>query len=314
MEKLNVALGTMHFGTKVPEDESRDLLDRFVDAGGTMLDTADCYSFWQSETGFGGQSEEVIGRWLADRPGMRERVYISTKVGAEPTVVGGFPEHKQGLSADSIARGIEGSLKRLGVDRVDLYWAHMEDRSADLAETVDAFGELVRAGTVDRLGVSNHPLWMVERARQLARAHGQAGYTAIQHSYSYLQQRPGTRIEGKVHRFGNLTDDMLDYVDSHDDMWAWAYTPLLEGAYSKPERLHEVYDHPGTTRRLAALDEVAAELGATRNQVVLAWLIGGTPSITPIVGVSNAAQLDEAMAGVSLTLSADQRARLDAAG
>ncbi|WP_129666277.1 aldo/keto reductase [Phytoactinopolyspora endophytica] len=313
MEKLNVVLGTMHFGTKLPERESRELLDRFVDAGGTMLDTADCYAFWGSHTGFGGQSEEIIGRWLADRPGMRERLYISTKVGAEPTVAGGFPERKQGLSAAAIRQGIQGSLKRLGVDRVDMYWAHMEDRTADLQETVSAFGDLVTDGTVGRLGVCNHPLWMVERARRIAEADGIAGYTAIQHSYSYLLPRPLARIEGKVHRFGNLTDDMVDYVQSNDDMWAWAYTPLLEGAYSKPERMHEAYDHPGTTRRLAVLDEVATELGATRNQVVLAWLTGGEPTITPIVGVSGAEQLDEALAGVAMELNQEHRARLDAA-
>lgn len=309
----NLALGAMLFGTLTDERRSFELLDRFVDAGGVWIDTADCYSFWEHPTGFGGQSEELLGRWLASRPGIRDRVKISTKVGCEPTVVGGFPEHVEGLSAGSIKNGIEGSLRRLGTDHVELYWAHKPDPKTPLEETVAAFDELVSAGTVGRLGGSNYALWQIERARQIAQANGSVGYTVVQQHHTYLQPRPGTSPT-VVHRFGAVTDEVLHYLEHHDDMALWAYTPLLSGRYTRPDKpLLAEYDHVGTDRRLAALDEVAAETGTNRNQVVLAWLTGGTPAATPIVGVSTVEQLDEAIAGVSLKLTATQRERLDAA-
>lgn len=311
MSNLNLALGAMFFGTLVDERRSFELLDRFTDAGGTMIDTADCYSFWVDPSGHGGQSESLLGRWFAARPGIRDRVCLSTKVGAEPRVPGGFPEDVEGLSAVTIKQAVQGSLQRLGTDRIDLYWAHMEDRSVPIEETVVAFGELVADGLVSRLGCSNHPTWRVERARSIARSHGTTGYEALQLRYSYLQPRPGMQVHD--HRFGSVTDEVLDYAQT-EQLAVWAYTPLLSGSYTRADRpLPEAYDHPGTGRRLAVLDEVAAELGATRNQVVLAWLSGGDPPITPLVGVSTPQQLDEALAGAAMSLSADQRSRLDAA-
>jgi aryl-alcohol dehydrogenase-like predicted oxidoreductase len=199
----------------------------------------------------------------------------------------------------------------MGVEHVDMYWAHMEDRSVPIEETVGAFGSLAARGLVRRVGASNHATWRVEQARAAARSLGLTGYTALRLRYSYVVPRPGVVVHG--HRFGSVSDETLDYavVEGLD---IWAYTPLIEGAYVRSDRpLPEGYAHPGTTRRLAALDEVADELGVTRNQVVLAWLIGGTPSITPLVGVSTVAQIDEAMAGARLALSPDQRTRLDAA-
>jgi aryl-alcohol dehydrogenase-like predicted oxidoreductase len=104
----------------------------------------------------------------------------------------------------------------------------------------------------------------------------------------------------------------LDYVRSEPDLMLWAYTPLVNGGYTRPDRpLPEVYDHPGTTRRLAVLAQVAQEAGVTRNQVVLAWLAGGHPPAVPIVGVSTPAQLDEALGADDVTLTDEQRRRLD---
>ncbi|MEU4746177.1 aldo/keto reductase [Actinosynnema sp. NPDC023658] len=305
----NLALGAMWFGTTTDERRSFELLDRFVDAGGVWIDTADSYAFWVDPSGAGGRSETVIGRWLAARPGLRDRVRISTKVGAAPTPDG----RSEGLSAGAVKSAVEGSLRRLGTDRVELYWAHMPDPATPLEETVAAFDELVAAGVVDRLGCSNYPIWQVERARQLARAGGGTGFTAVQQHHTYLSPRPGTRPTVS-HRFGVVTDEVLHYLEHHPDVALWSYTPLLSGGYSRPDKpLSAEYDHPGTTRRLAALDEVAAETGTGRNQVVLAWLAGQHPAVTPVVGVSTVEQLDEAVAGVSLELTAEQRRRLDAA-
>jgi aryl-alcohol dehydrogenase-like predicted oxidoreductase len=308
---MNLALGAMFFGTRYDERASFELLDRFVDGGGTLIDTSDNYPFWEHPSGHGGASESLLGAWFAARPGVRDRVLLSTKVGAEPLVPGGYPDQIEGLSESAITNAIEGSLKRMDVEHVDLYWAHVEDRSVPVEETVGAFGALVARGVVRQLGASNHATYRVEQARAAARAAGVAGYTALQLRYSYLQPRPGVVLHG--HGFGSVTDETLDYASS-EGLDIWAYTPLIEGGYVRPDKpLPEGYDHPGTTRRLAALDDVATELGATRNQVVLAWLIGGTPSITPAVGVSSVAQVDEALAGARLTLSTDQRAHLDAA-
>jgi aryl-alcohol dehydrogenase-like predicted oxidoreductase len=309
----NLALGAMFFGTLQDERRSFELLDRFVDAGGVWIDTANCYAFWVDPSGFGGQSETLLGHWLASRPGVRDRVKISTKVGCEPTVAGRWPETAEGLSAGVIKSGIEGSLRRLGTDHVELYWAHKPDPATPLDETVAAFDELVSAGTVGRLGCSNYPIWQVERARQIARAEGSAGFTAVQQHHTYLQPRPGTQPT-VVHRFGAVTDEVLHYLEHHPDMALWAYTPLLSGRYTRADKpLPAEYDHPGTARRLAVLDEIAAEIGTNRNRVVLAWLTGGNPAATPIVGVSTLEQLDEAVAGMSLKLTAEQRERLDSA-
>jgi aryl-alcohol dehydrogenase-like predicted oxidoreductase len=308
----NLVLGAMLFGTVQDEPSSFELLDRFVDAGGVWIDTANCYAFWEDPSGFGTQSETLLGRWLARRPGVRDRVRISTKVGCEPTVAGKFPETAEGLSAGVIKNGIEASLRRLGTDHVELYWAHKPDPVTPLEETVGAFDELVAAGVVGRLGCSNYPVWQVERARQLAAAGGGTGFTAVQQHHTYLRPRPGTQPT-VVHRFGAVSDEVLHYLEHHPDMVLWAYTPLLSGRYTRADKpLAPEYDHAGTARRLAVLDEVAAETGTNRNRVVLAWLIGGHPAVMPIVGVSSTKQLDEAMAGAALTLTAEQRERLDA--
>jgi aryl-alcohol dehydrogenase-like predicted oxidoreductase len=301
-------LGTMHFGTRLDEPTSFELLDRFVDAGGTKIDTANCYAFWSDPSGHGGTSEALIGRWLKQRPGVRDRIQLSTKVGAEPGETGEWPASREGLSATAIKAAVEGSLGRLGVDHVEMYWTHMDDRSVSLTEVTGALNELVSAGVVGRLGASNQPAWRVEAARQVAAANNWAAYDAVQLSYSYLRPRPEAPVPGNVHEHGWATYEALDHVHT-EGLELWAYSPLLVGGYTRPERLPEAYEHPGTTARLAALDEVAHELDATRHQIVLAWLLADR-AVRPIVGVSTAAQLDEAAAAVRISLTADQLSRL----
>jgi aryl-alcohol dehydrogenase-like predicted oxidoreductase len=301
-------LGAMNFGTRQDEKTSFELLDRFVDAGGTKIDTADCYAFWSDPSGHGGVSESLLGRWLRQRPGLRDRIQLSTKVGAEPVGPGQWPANREGLSAPAIKAAIDGSLRRLGTDRVELYWTHMDDRSVPLEEVAGALNELVEAGTVGGLGASNQPSWRVEAARRVSAAHGWASYGAVQLSHSYLRPRPGATVPGVAHDFGWANDETLDHVRT-EGLELWAYSPLMTGAYTRAERLAEAYAHPGNTARLAVLDEVARELDATRNQVVLGWM-AADPAVRPIVGVSTPAQLDEAAAGMALVLTDDQLARL----
>jgi aryl-alcohol dehydrogenase-like predicted oxidoreductase len=309
----HLALGAMLFGTRTDEATSFALLDRYVEAGGVWIDTADCYAFWADPSGHGGQSERLLGRWLNARPGMRDRVKIATKVGCEPLYPGSYPEFAEGLGADTIAAAIRGSLERLGLDRVDMYWAHRDDRAPELDETVSAFGALVTDGLVDRWGYSNTAIWRVERARSLALAAGTAAPTGLQLRYSYLQPRPMVRDNDHDHRFGWITDDTLDYVETNPEFTLWAYSPLMSGAYDRPDRaISPAFEHPGTRRRLAALDHAAGQLGTTRSEIVVAWMAGGTPPITPIIGVSSVEQLDVALRGASLELPVQIRSDLDA--
>ncbi|MFI2363857.1 aldo/keto reductase [Promicromonospora sp. NPDC019610] len=301
-----LVLGAMMFGTAVDEATSFALLDQFVAAGGRWIDTADCYSFWASESGYGGQSEEVLGRWLAARPGVRDRVLLSTKFGAEPRDAADWPASRTGLSAAAVREQLTRSLRRLGTDRVDLAWAHMEDRSVPVEETAEACAALVSDGLVGRIGTSNHPAWRVERARRHAVGQGEEPFSAVQHAYSYLQPRPGT-LTGN-HRCGWLDDELVDLA-AVEHLDVWAYTPLLSGAYDNPAKpIPEVFDHPGTTRRLAVLDDVAAELDASRGQVVLAWL--AARGIHPMLGGSKPTQLTTAVTAMTLPLTADQATRL----
>ena len=301
-----IVLGAMLFGTAIGEAESFALLDRFTELGGRWIDTADNYAFWQHPSGLGGQSERTIGRWLAARPGMRDRVLISTKVGAQPTDPARGLDATQGLSAPAVRAAMTGSLDRLGVDHVAMYWAHVEDRSVPLAETAGVFADLRTAGLARRTGASNTPAWRVEQARGLG-----AGWSALQLRHSYAQPRPGAALASWAHR--QVFPETLDYVRSTPELDLWAYSPLINGGYGRADRpLEEAYDHPGTTRRLATLAEVARELGASRNQVVLAWLLGGDPPVWPIVGASTVDRLDEVMAARELKLDPELRRRLDA--
>jgi aryl-alcohol dehydrogenase-like predicted oxidoreductase len=296
--EMGLVLGTMYFGTRTDEATSYALLDRYVEAGGRVLDTANCYSFWTSPTGHGGQSEALLGRWLAANPGLREELVIATKVGVEPTDDGGV----EGLSAPVIERESARSLERLGIDAIDVYWAHGEDRSTDLEETVAVFGALVERGVVRRLGVSNHPTWRVERARGIAERLGVEPWTALQLTTSYVDPRPGAQVPGKDHRFGFVSDETVDYLEVHPELELWVYSPLIQGSFDRADRpFPEAYDHPGTTARLARLNALAGRLGVPASQVVLAGMLA--KGWRPIVGVSTVEQLDSALASARLDIS-----------
>ncbi|MEW1694683.1 aldo/keto reductase [Streptomyces sp. NPDC091278] len=302
-----LVLGALPFGTTVDEATSFAVLDRFTELGGTVIDTANNYAYW-AEGGVGDESEATIGRWLAAR-GNRDGLVLSTKCGGRPASPGAA--EIEGLSEKAVRSALDDSLRRLGVDRVDVFWAHLEDRTVPLAETVDALAGLVEAGKAGELGVSNHAVWRVERARALAG--DRPRYTHLQYRHSYLQPRFDKPLpsSGHVH----VTRELLDYARSEGDLTVWAYSALLSGGYTRPEvGLPGAYDHPGTAPRLAALREVAGELGATVNQVVLAWLLDGEPGVLPVVGASRVEQVEEAMGALALTLDPDQRRRLDEAG
>jgi aryl-alcohol dehydrogenase-like predicted oxidoreductase len=304
-----IVLGTMDFGTRVEQDRAFAVLDAFVAGGGVWLDTANCYSFWADPSGVGGASERVIGAWLRARPGARDVVRIATKVRQNPLVAHSWPQSAEGLSAGAVRTGVEESLERLGVDHVDLLWAHAEDRAVPLEETVGAFGELVAKGVALRVGAANHAAWRVERARSLAREQGVAPWTALQLRHSLLQPRPSTPVAEAGHRM--LTADDLDLARA-EGLAVWSYSSLLWGAYGRADRpLPDTYDHPGSSRVLAVLGEVAGELSATPNEVVLAWLM--EQGIDPIVGASRVEHVEQALAARRVRLGEEHLARFAAA-
>jgi aryl-alcohol dehydrogenase-like predicted oxidoreductase len=311
-----LSLGAMRFGTLTDEATSFAILDRYVAAGGNFIDTSNNYLYFVHGTQ-GGESEALLGRWRASR-GIGDEIVIATKVGARPTAPWtGVDAPREGLSRAAIREASERSRERLGVQRLDLYYAHVPDRAGvPPDEQVAAFGELAAEGTVGLLGLSNHWAWQVERARALAGAAGSAKVGVLQYHHTYLRMRtdiPDRRFspDGEI---GVADGSILSYLRAEPGMTLVAYSPLLGGAYTRPDKeLDRGYQHPGTRARLDVLDRVAKETGATANQVVLAWLIGGELPIVPLVGASSVAQLDESLAAVDLELSAEQRRLLDAA-
>jgi aryl-alcohol dehydrogenase-like predicted oxidoreductase len=313
-----LSLGAMLFGTVTDEPTSFAILDRYVEAGGTFIDTSNNYAFWVNQTQ-GGESEALLGRWRRSR-GIGPEIIIATKLAGRPTAPGlSFAEtakrsNIEGLTGKAIRESSERSRETLGVDRIDVLYAHIEDPITPLEETVETFADLVHEGTVGLLGVSNHWSWRVERARNLAVAAGLPGYEILQYHHSYLRQRfdlPSRRsTDGNQ---GLLSGDLISYLRENPALTLVAYSPLLGGAYTRSDKpLGREYDHGGTAARLATLQEIAKQTGATPNQVVLSWLLGGDLPTIPLVGASSVTQLNESLAAVDLDLTADQRARLDA--
>ncbi|MCK0116398.1 aldo/keto reductase [Isoptericola sp. S6320L] len=312
-EVSTLGLGTMWFGTHTDEETARSILDRFVEAGGTFLDTANNYNGWDG--GHGRDSEDVLGRWLADR-GLRDEVRLATKVGAakkDPDLPQTHvpPSNYQGLGADTIAREARESLRHLGVDHLDALYGHVDDVDTPLAETVGAFGKLQAEGIVGITGISNAALHRVVEAREEARRQGVAPYGLVQQQRTYPYPRPD------VGRHNWASSELLDYARASSEagspLAVTAYSPLMQGALTRADKpLWDGFDHPTTHERLRVLREVAAEIGATPNQVVLAWLLGGEVPVIPVVGASSVDQLDELLGAADLDLDPALRARLDA--
>lgn len=299
-----LCLGTMYFGTRQDEVTSFALLDRYREAGGSFLDTANCYSFWEGD---GSESETLLGRYLQSR-GARDDVFLATKVGFAPAYPGApWPEEVERLTAGRVVESVEASLRRLRTDRVDLLYAHRDDRGTPLDETLGAFARLVEAGKVRHLGASNTRAWRLEKARRMSDRNGWPAYACVQQKWTYLRPRPGADFGGQLWMDAGLRD-----LAASEGVLPLAYSPLLSGAYTRPDRpVPDAFAGPDADARLGALAAVAAETGATPNQVVLAWML--VHGVVPVVAASTREQLDENLGAAGLALSDDHVARLDAA-
>ncbi len=315
-----MALGCLPFGSKLDKERSFELLNYYDSQGGNFLDTANNYSFWDAD-GKGGESESVLGEWMRIR-GNRKDIFLATKLGAFPTVsrdeffsYAGNPwaDKTEGLSKKAILAAVDGSLKRLRTDYIDLLYAHVDDRTVDQEETLEAFDEIIKQGKARYIGSSNFAVWRLARARTLAQERGLPIYKAVQMFYTYFQSEKFTAT-GMADQMG---DELFDYVRSGNEMALLAYTPLLWGSYTRPEKYDEIdrlkaFVRPQNEERMKRLARVAAETGRTVNEVIYAWMMQSTPRIIPLVAVSKLEHLKEDLASANLTLTADEMAVLNA--
>jgi aryl-alcohol dehydrogenase-like predicted oxidoreductase len=315
-----LALGAMQMGNATDERDSVRILDHYREAGGSFIDTADCYEWWARRDSRGGESEELLGRWLAGR---RDDVFLATKGSALPAyspdlwAADGTANWDlarrtfAGAGGDTLRHALDGSLRRLGTDHVDLYYVHVDDLTTPLEETLEALAGLVRAGKIRYLGWSNVRTGRLERIRHLCDRHGWPAPVALQQQHSYLRPRAG------LDNASIVDTEQLGYLKAHEDLTLVAYSPILKGIYDDPAKrtghwAMESYAGPDAEARLAVLTEVAAEVGVAPNQLVLAWLMHEQPRTIPLIGPRTPAQFEAALPALAVKLSADHLARLNA--
>jgi len=293
------------FGWTINEQQSFAVLDAFVDHGFEAIDTADVYAAWASGNS-GGESETIIGNWLRSRPGLRDKVTLFTKVGSDL----GQPGQK-GLSARWIAEAVEGSLRRLGVEAIDLYFSHWPDPDVPFEETLGAFGKLLESGKVKALGASNLDAGQLAHSLAVARQEGLPRYEVLQPEYNLYDR--------------SAFDGALRDLCISEGLGAVTYFSLasgfLSGKYRSPDDLGQSRRGEGITKYLnprgqailGALDEVSDRHGAAPAEVALAWLMAQNGVTAPIASATRVSQVESFARAAELRLTADDLARLDVA-
>lgn len=305
LEVAPLVFGANVFGWTVDEPTSFALLDRFVDAGFNGIDTADMYSRF-IEGNKGGESETIIGNWLAQGGGRRAKIVLASKVGME------MGPGQKGLSRAYIMQAVEGSLRRLKTDCIDLYQSHIADDSVPIEETLRAYEDLIASGKVRVIGASNHNAGQLAAALEASEAQGLPRYETLQPHYNLyeradyegaLEQVCGKRGLGVLPYFALASGFLTGKYRSETDL----------AGRARGSRVRKYLNSRGF-RILQALDEVAAEQDAVPAQIALAWLMA-RPSITaPIASATSIEQLDQIMGAAELSLGQDQIRRLDKAG
>ena len=297
-----LALGGNVFGWSLDEAASVRVLDAFVDAGLDLIDTADVYPAWVPGNQ-GGESEAIIGRWLK-QGGRRDKVVIATKVAKW--------DRQRGLSPDNIQAAADGSLRRLGVDVIDLYFAHEDDASVPLADTLGAFARLIEQGKVRAIGASNYSAPRLREALETSQRLGLPRYEVLQPEYNLVARKDyEAQLEPLVREHGL---GVINY-------YALA-SGFLTGKYRSEADLGKSRARGGAAakylnghglRVLATLDDVAKRHAATPAQVALAWLIARPGITAPIASATSVEQVQELAGAVRLKLSADDLDVLDRA-
>ena len=299
-----LCLGGNVFGWTADEPTSFSLLDAWLDAGFNFIDTADAYSRWVPGHA-GGESETVIGKWLK-RGGRRNQVVIATKVGLD------LGDGKAGLKPAYIRQAVEASLRRLQTDCIDLYQSHRDDETTPLAETLEAYAHLIKAGKVRAIGASNYSAPRLALALETSGKLGLPRYESLQPLYNLCDR---AEFEQDLRQL--CIDNGLGVIS----FYALA-AGFLTGKYrteadqaKSPRGKNTVgkYLNPRGLRILAALDEVAASTGSTPARVALAWVMAQPGITSPIASATSIAQLNELVAAAQLVLEPSALARLDQA-
>jgi aryl-alcohol dehydrogenase-like predicted oxidoreductase len=291
LDVFGLCLGGNVFGWTANRDESFAVLDAYTAAGGNFVDTADVYMA-TAPGNSGGESETIIGEWLAARPGKREDLVIATKVGKLPGLANLRPE--------TIREAADASLKRLGVEAIDLYYAHADDQDTPLAETLGAFGELVEAGKVRQIAASNYSAARLAEALETSDREGLPRYVALQPHYNLMERDFEKELQPLLEReelacfpFYALAKGFL----------TGKYRPGGEKIESvRAAGASEYLDERGE-RMLSALDEIAAAHGAAPAAVAVAWLREQPTVLAPIASARNEQQLEPLIASAALQLS-----------
>ena len=311
----SMCLGTMYFGSRIEEKRAFDIMDAYFDRGGSFLDTSNNYVFWLD--GFtGDESESTVGKWIRERKN-RAEVILATKCGVRPT--GKNPDGSftfEGLSKKAIESAIVGSLKRLGVDYIDLYYIHVDWRREPLEETLEALNDLAKSGVVKHIACSNMSTWRVVKSKEISRREDWSEFVGIQNWYSYLRPRYGADLW--VQKF--VDEELLDYCQTEQDLTILPYTSTLGGLYA----WDTIYDknHPALNnrffsedneRRFAVIKKIAQARGVTPFRVMFAWMLSLKASIVPVLGVSRINQLEDNLEALDLELTDTEIERLDSA-
>ena len=299
IEVAPLALGGNVFGWTADEKTSFDVLDAFVDAGGTMIDTADVYSAWV-EGHQGGESETVIGRWLKRDPSKRDKVVIATKVG-----------FMAGLAPETIAPACEASLRRLGIETIDLYYHHKDDPDVPLADSLGATDALVKAGKVRALGLSQYSAERLEEAMQTVRENGLTRPCALQTWYNLVERE---KLEGLLRDVALANGlGIIPFYGLANGFLTGKYRTREDlGKSTRGGRVEGYLEGKGM-RILAALDRLHAETGAPLAAIALAWTNVQPGIAATLASATIVAQLDELTEAMNLTLNAEQLALLDEA-
>jgi aryl-alcohol dehydrogenase-like predicted oxidoreductase len=295
-----LCLGGNVFGWTTDEREAFDVLDTFAAAGGNFIDTADAYSSWLPGHD-GGESETIIGRWMAAR-GNRSAMIVATKVGMLPSL--------KGLAPQTIRAAADRSRRRLGIDRIDLYYAHKDDEDTPLADTVRAFDALVGDGTVRYVAASNYTAARLREALTIARRDGLAEFVALQPHYNLVHR---DEYEGELQRLCAAEQlGCLPYFSLAMGFLTGKYRQGVAVTSVRASGASRYLDARGL-RTLAVLDGVAAAHETTVAAVALAWLAAQPTIVAPIASARTVAQLEELLPMAQLCLTTDELARLTAA-
>jgi aryl-alcohol dehydrogenase-like predicted oxidoreductase len=307
LQVSELCLGTMQFGWTADEETSRGVMDAFLEAGGTFIDTADIYTNWAGGHGgsYAGRSEEIIGRWVRDK-GARRQVVLATKVRGRMN----DGPNGEGLSRKRVIECCDDSLRRLQTDYLDLYQCHWADLNTPVEETLEAMDELRRQGKVRYIGASNYPAWRLMEALWQSDKHGYPRFDCYQPEYSLMERQ------------------LFEYealpLCKHYGLGVIPYSPLaggfLTGKYRcdapKPDSVRaggnlEKYGNERGWAVIDALDEISKAQNKTVAQTALAWMLANPVITAPIIGANSPEQLSDLTGASGYRLADDEVKRLN---